>query len=329
MRFVMAYIRERRWVLILLLLCCCIFTGSFLLYHLPVGAALYPSLLSFFAVLLFFFFDGRAVYRRHQKLELLQKSADLMLAELPEAGSLEGEDYQRLIAFLKRQIFDQGTAFDLRYSEMLEYYTVWAHQIKTPIASMRLTLQNEDTPLSRTLTADLFRVEQYVEMVMTYLRLDDDASDYVFKEYDIDRIVRQSVKKFSTEFINRRLSLDLEPMSLTAVTDEKWLSFVIGQLISNALKYTRSGGIRIYKSAPDTLCIADTGIGIAPEDLPRIFEKGYTGHNGREERRSSGLGLYLCRRICEKLGIGIKAASVIGRGTESTLRFERKKLRVE
>ena len=191
----------------------------------------------------------------------------------------------------------------------MEYYTVWAHQIKTPIAAMRLMLRGEDSPAARQLSAELSRVEQYVEMVMTYLRLQDGVSDYVFRTWRLDPLIRQSVKRFSAEFIGRKIRLDYRPIELTLVTDEKWLSFVLEQLLSNALKYTPAGSIRIDLAPPRTLRITDTGIGIAPEDLPRIFE------NGRADRKASGIGLYLCRRICSNLGIGLRAESAVGRGT--------------
>lgn len=148
------------------------------------------------------------------------------------------------------------------------------------------------------------------------LRLDSESSDYVIREFELDPFIRRSVKKFAGEFISKRLSLELEPSGASVVSDEKWLAFVVEQVLSNSLKYTREGSVRIYLAEPKTLCIRDTGIGIAPEDLPRIFDKGYTGLNGRADLRASGLGLYLCRRVCRKLGHEISAVSAPGKGTE-------------
>ena len=162
--------------------------------------------------------------------------------------------------------------------------------------------------------AELGRIERYVEMALVYLRLDSESSDYVIRE--LDPFIRRSVKKFAGEFISKRLSLELEPSGASVVSDEKWLAFVVEQVLSNSLKYTREGSVRIYLAEPKTLCIRDTGIGIAPEDMPRIFDKGYTGLNGRADLRASGLGLYLCRRVCRKLGHGISAVSAPGEGTE-------------
>lgn len=164
--------------------------------------------------------------------------------------------------------------------------------------------------------AELGRIERYVEMALVYLRLDSESSDYVIREFELDPFIRRSVKKFAGEFISKRLSLELEPSGVSVVSDEKWLAFVVEQVLSNSLKYTREGSVRIYLAEPKTLCIRDTGIGIAPEDLPRIFDKGYTGLNGRADLRASGLGLYLCRRVCRKLGHGISAVSDPGKGTE-------------
>ena len=212
---------------------------------------------------------------------------------------------------------------------MIDYYTVWAHQIKTPIAAMRLTLQNEDTPLTRKLTNDLYRIEQYVEMVLTFLRLNSDSTDYVFKEYDLDNIVKSAVKKFSSEFIGRKLRLIYDPLNTSVITDEKWLSFVIEQVLSNALKYTPSGSITISLVGEKTLRIEDTGIGIAPSDLPRIFENGYTGFNGRTDKKASGIGLYLCRRVCNNLGHTITANSTVDMGTAIDIDLTQTKLEME
>ena len=216
------------------------------------------------------------------------------------------------------------------YSDMVDYYTVWAHQIKTPIASMRLTLQNEDSELSRKVSEDLFRIEQYVEMVLCYLRLDSDSTDYVIRNLDLDNLIRQAVRRYSGQFIRRKIRLKYQPVHAQVISDEKWLQFVVEQVLSNAVKYTPSGGtVTIDLETPKTLCIRDTGIGIAPEDLPRVFERGYTGYNGRSDKKASGIGLYLCRRICHNLGHRITANSSPDSGTVIRIYLDQKKLEIE
>lgn len=187
---------------------------------------------------------------------------------------------------------------------------------------MRLRLQSQDTADSRALLRELSRVERYVEMVLCYLRLSSETTDYVFRECDMDKIIRSAVKKFSGEFISRGIKMRCEPAGMRVLTDEKWLGFIIEQLLSNALKYTNEGEISVYFE-PDrrALCVKDTGIGIAAEDLPRIFEKGYTGLNGRGDLRASGIGLYLSRKICRNLNHSLRAESVLGEGTEISVCF--------
>ena len=308
---------------------CGIFTLTFWLYRLPVEAVLYPTAVCTILGLVLLVVDFRRVLRKHQKLERIQTLSDALGENFPEIEGLEDEDYQQIIRLLHEEQTRFHTDTARRYEEMVDYYTIWAHQIKTPIASMRLTLQNEDSALSRKLSGDLFRIEQYVEMVLMFLRLDSDSTDYVIREHDLDAIVRQAVRKFAGEFIARRLQLVYEPLNAKVVTDEKWLSFVIEQVLSNALKYTPSGSITISLEAPKTLCIRDTGIGIAPEDLPRIFEKGYTGYHGRADKKASGIGLYLCRRICNNLGHKISAESSPDMGTTVHIDLSQYKLIAE
>lgn len=308
---------------------CIIFAGSFLLYHLPVEAVLYPTILCIGIDVVICFFDFTRVKREHEALRQIMTITDAMAESFPKTDEIKDEDYQQIIHLISEEHSAYRSESNRKYTDMIEYYTVWAHQIKTPIASMRLHLQNEDSALSRKLTSELHRVEQYVEMVLTFLRLNSKSTDYVFKEYNLDKIVKSAVKKFSSDFIDRKLSLVYEPLQTTVITDEKWLSFVIEQVISNALKYTTSGSITITLEGKKILRIRDTGIGIAPEDLPRIFENGYTGYNGRTNRRSSGIGLYLCKRICSNLGHKITASSTVDVGTTIDIDLAKQKLEVE
>ena len=306
-----------------------IFTVSFFLYHLPVEAVIYPTLLCAFIGLFVLIFDFLRVKDRHKELAQIKSIPDAITATFPADNNIQNEDYREVIRLLCEEHDQYKSETNYKYTDMIDYYTVWAHQIKTPIAAMRLTLQNEDTPLTRKLTNDLYRIEQYVEMVLTFLRLNSDSTDYVFKEYDLDNIVKSAVKKFSSEFIGRKLRLIYDPLNTTVITDEKWLSFVIEQVLSNALKYTPAGSITITLENEKTLRIRDTGIGIAPEDLPRIFENGYTGYNGRTDKKASGIGLYLCKRICINLGHTITARSIVDVGTIIDIDLAQAKLEVE
>ena len=301
----------------------------FILYRLPLETVFYGLLLCLtFGVIIMgkSFWDEVHTYRR---LQFLEHEIQFGIENLPEAsGMIEGE-YQRLLYLLTEELRRTKHASHMKYDSLVEYYTIWVHQIKTPIAAMRLMLQEEDTPRNKELLEELLHIEQYVEMVLTYLRLDSESSDYVFREYMLDDIIRQALHKYASVFIRKKLQLSYQPTGYTVLTDEKWLLFVIEQILSNALKYTPSGRISICMEGEGILCIRDTGIGISPQDLPRIFEKGYTGYSGRWNKRATGIGLYLCRRILDKLGHSITVESEPQKGTALKILLKRDKLEVE
>lgn len=328
MPFFFEYLKQRRKGVLVFVLFCLIFICMFALYRLPIMAVAYPALLCTAIGMFLIGTDYRKAKQKHGRLLELQVLGTELMNEFPDQETLDDRDYQEIIRLVRREQADRISQMSRQYSEMIDYYTVWAHQIKTPIASMRLNQQQEDSEFSRQVAEDLQRIEQYVEMVLAFLRLDSDSTDYVFKEYCVDDIIRPAVKKFSTQFIRHKIKLVYKPIDLHIITDEKWLSFVIEQVLSNALKYTRKGAVSIHMENK-TLCISDTGIGIAPEDLPRVFEKGYTGYNGRTDKKASGLGLYLCHRICNQLGHRISIISEVDEGTTVCIDLEQTKLEME
>lgn len=335
MRLFLQYLRGKAGKIAAFFLFAVIFIVSFALYHLPLAAVWYPSALCVILGLAVLLLDFQRVKARHETLRLILCQLPTLPETLPAAHTVPEEDYRALVQALCAQQQALETRMNAQYQDMLDYYTLWAHQIKTPIASMRLCLQQEDTPQARRLLQELSRAEQYVEMVMVYLRLNG-GSDLVLREYELDAIVRRAVRRFAGEFIGRKLKLCYEPLNVSCVTDEKWLLFVIEQILSNALKYTSSdevrppkaGSISLYIKGTE-LVVEDTGIGIAPEDLPRIFERGFTGYNGREHQKSTGIGLYLCKTIIQKLGHSIRAESRVGVGTKIYISLEREDVKFE
>ena len=314
------YLKSRLKVIILLMTAVLIFASSYLLFDMPVVTVLYPVILCIAFLLLIGIIDFLITLGKHKQLQM---------REMPAPSGILEKDYQKIILKLKEEEELSRKNANEDFNNMVEYYTVWAHQIKTPIASMRLQLQSEDTDVARRLNGDLNRIEEYVGMVLTFLRLDSDSTDYVIKEIDLDKVIKPVIRKFARDFISKKLSMDYETLETKVLSDEKWLSFVIEQVISNAVKYTKTGGIRIYMKEAGILCIEDTGIGISAEDLPRVFENGYTGFNGREDKRASGIGLYLCKRVCDNLGHKISAESAQGVGTKIMIDLNQHQLGIE
>ena len=251
---------------------------------------------------------------------------------------LSEKDYQNIIKNLKEQNGELKSQERIFKQEVSDYYSMWVHQIKTPIAAMHVlqqTLEEEypEQKYIKEIKLELFKIEQYVEMVLTYLRMGEMSGDLKFEKYSLDSIVRQVIRKYSQMFILRKIHLQYAKTSQCIVTDEKWLQFVLEQVLSNALKYTKDGEmIFIYtekKENKKCLVIEDSGIGIWAEVLPRVFEKGFTGYNGRADKKSTGIGLYMCKKIMERLNHQIWIESEVDKGTKVYLDLAREEWTIE
>lgn len=309
---VCAYIKQYIKVLLLFIVFAFVFCIVFSLYNLETEAIYYSIILCAFIGLIYICINFINYYKKHIQLYKLQNEISISLENLPSPKTLMEEDYTNLILNLNKEYKTYISKSDIAKSDMIDYYTMWVHQIKTPISAMKLLIQTSESEISSDLSSELFKIEQYVEMVLSYIRLGSNENDFVIKEYDLDNIVRQAIRKYAPLFIRKKINLDFQPTTYKVLTDEKWLVFVIEQLLSNAIKYTNKGKISIYPLEDKKLVIEDTGIGISQEDIPRIFDKGFTGYNGRTDKKATGLGLYLCKNILDKLSHKISIESEVG-----------------
>ena len=294
----------------------------FLLYNVMKEPLLYASSVSFLLLVGLLVVD---TFREKKYRAERLRSADSIARDwkcLPEAHSLAEEDYHTIISSLVEGMERLTADCNTRRQDQLDYYTSWVHQIKTPIAVMKLKLSG-DSPENRLLLAELLRIEQYADMALQYIRLSGESNDLVIREYSLDELIRESVRKYAPLFLEKKLRLDYSPVEETVVTDKKWFGCILEQLLSNAVKYTPSGRVSIGMK-DGWLFISDTGTGIAPEDLPRIFERGYTGLNGRIGQNSSGLGLYLAKKAADLLAISLKVESKVGEGSRFMLDVRKK-----
>ncbi len=328
MRIVWGYLKCRCWPLLLLGACTGVFAWVLTLYQLPAEAAGYGGLLCLIILLTAGLMDFFRWRRKVLFLESLRGQAALLISLVPEPGDLGEAAYRELLLELDEDRRTAVSALDARMRESVDYYTMWVHQIKTPISAMRLILQEDESERGRALGAELFRVERYVELVLSYLRLGGTSTDYVIRQVDVDNVLRQAARKYAPLFIRGKVSLELNETGLRALSDEKWLQLVIEQVLSNAVKYAPGGHVKVW-SEGERLLVQDDGVGIAAEDLPRIFERGFTGYNGRMDKRATGIGLYLSQEICRKLGHTITVESELGKGTRVTVGLARPCLEVE
>ena len=325
MMLFLKYVYQHRKTIFFYFLFACIFVIVFWLYELPLNAVGYAFLICTFIGCIGAFIDYRHFYQLHKTLTDLQHRVMLSIDELPEATNQSEADYQKLIEVIHQDKIDLISQKDYDYEEMVEYYTMWAHQIKTPIAAMRLLLSDKE---ENECEEELFKIEQYVEMALTYLKVDHQGNDFRIELIDADSCIKQSIRKYAKLFIRKKLQLNYKSRPVQVLSDEKWLCFVIEQLLSNAIKYTPEGYINISVEN-EVLIIEDSGIGIQQEDLPRVFEKGFTGYNGRKDKKSTGIGLYLVKQVCRRLGHRIRIESELGKYTRVMIDLKHINLEVE
>ena len=315
--FLKSYLYSRRFFLALLIL----LLGFILLFAFVFDA--YRSLLEYVALLLAFLsflFIGADAWTafKSYRSQKLQASAQ---AQTPLEKLLQ-ERVEELEYEQKNQLLVEQE----KYNDLLDYYTLWVHQVKTPIAASSLLIGDlKDKEAKSQLEQELFKIESYVHLVLQYLRLESFHDDLVLKKENLADLVREVVKKYALFFIQQGLSLNLHDLDHTIVTDKKWFLVILEQVLSNSLKYTKEGSIEIYFHE-DSLYIKDTGLGIQNADLLRVFERGFSGYNGRLTQQSSGLGLYLSKKIADQLGHKIAINSQVGQGTTVSIAFPEKKL---
>lgn len=313
------YLRDRLKLILLFAAFLIIISSIFYLENLQLDAVYYSLLLCGLLAFLVMIYDFYLYYNKHKILLRLRENINVSIEDIPKGSGIIEKDFivliEKLFDYNRDLIFNS----DISKTEMIDFYTLWVHQIKTPIAAMSVLLQEEECNENSKLKQELFKIERYVEIVLQYLRLDSLGEDLNLQRYDLNKIVNQSIRKYAPMFIHKKIKLDIENFNIKVLTDEKWLTFVVEQLISNALKYTNSGIIKIFVKEEKTLVIEDSGIGISEEDIPRVFERGFTGFNGRMDKKSTGLGLYLCREILKKLNHKIYITSKVGHGTRVSL----------
>lgn len=320
MEILKSYLKKNIKVYILFVVFIAIFFIMFNLYNLPLEALIYTGSFCFLASLIASISDYANYKDSYKKLKFLEENLLNDIEDLPKSLDIRIDYYHKIIEKLYEELEKLTQENRQKNTDMVDYYSMWVHQIKTPIAAMNFLLDNEEVD-QKILQQELFKIERYVEMVLTYIRLDSISSDYVITKINLDEVVKDSVKKYATIFINKKIKLNYVSHETIVISDKKWLSFAFEQILGNSVKYSSNGGEIIIETCENKLVIEDNGMGIKEEDLPRIFEKGFTGFNGRYEKKSSGLGLYLCKKTLDKLGHHIEISSKVGEGTRIEITF--------
>ncbi len=313
------YLNEKKELIITAGVTTVIFVLLSFLAGTDIAVIVYGALIAAFlaaSLLLVGFFRYRASMR---VIVDIMNSPGKIMDKYPQCRSYREECYRAIIAALYERIDRESAADNDEYRQQEEYFTMWIHQIKTPISAMYLAMES-DEPSIPIMKQQLFGIEEYVNMALSYTRMQNFSGDLVLYQFSLDKLIAGTVKKYSVMFLSKDVSLSITETGAEVVSDEKWLAFIFEQMFSNSIKYTKHGHIKIYRE-DDALVIEDTGIGINPEDLIRIFEKGYTGYSGRLDKKASGIGLYLAKKAADELNIHLSIASEVGKGTKASIGF--------
>ncbi|GCF95547.1 histidine kinase [Enterococcus florum] len=321
MKRIKGFLWEQRVLYLMYLILMGLFLFTFYLYDFPLLAFWDSILFTFFALLVYSIIGCYRYYRKQLQLQLfsrqvLQSSIQTLL---PKPSTQAEKSYQHMLDQLIKEKGYYISQANQDKQEVFEDFGMWMHQIKTPVAALDLMIQSGDSSPGL-MKAELFKINEYLQMMLNYLRQNLDHQDMVIENVSLDMLVKKVLKKYAFFFSQKNLQLELKELDGMVYTDQKWAGFILEQLLFNAIKYTREGKITIAFSE-NQLTIQDTGIGIRAEDLPRVFEKGYTGYNGRKEQRASGLGLYLSRLVAQKIGCRLAIESKIGIGTTVMMFF--------
>ena len=323
MEIIKSYLKKNLKIYLLLIVFIFIFILIFYLYNLPFEVLFYSSSLCFIVALIVSIIDFNNYRKSYIDLKYLESNILNNMEDLSKSLDIRVEYYQKIIERLHNEVEKLKIDDNKKMENLADYYSMWIHQIKTPIAAINFLLDNEEIDV-KAFRQELFKIERYVEMVLTYIRLGSETSDYVITSIDLDEVVRENIKKYATLFINKKIKLNYVSHETYVISDKKWFGFAFEQLLSNAIKYTKSGGEISINISESELIIEDNGIGIHEEDLPRIFEQSFTGLNGRYEKKSSGLGLYLCKKTLDKLQHKIEIISEVNKGTKVKVSFPKK-----
>lgn len=299
-------------------------------FEVSVANLLYINLVSI-AFFIFYLISRYLYYRNYFKVlnDIVRNERDEIINRLPKSKSYEQILFHEVLEVLYNEQSAKVQRLHEQKKEYEEFITTWVHQVKTPIAVSRLLIENNSSSQGKdtlnSIEEELDKIENYIEQALYYSKIDDFSKDYLINEIELNKLVKEAVKKQAKTFINKKITIVIENTDLIVTTDKKWLLFILDQVLSNSLKYTSIGGqIRIYGLIEDKvqkLVIEDNGVGVKPEDLDRVFDKGFTGYNGRENYKATGIGLYLSKKLARKLGHDMSVESKYGEYTKVAIIF--------
>lgn len=304
---------------------------SYLLFGLNVSsyAIFIICILNFLASISFFIYDCLRKSKYYSSLlkRLDELDKKYFIGDVAtEEEFLEGKILFEIISQATKSMKDDISESIRNSNDYKEYIELWVHEIKTPIATCKLLIENNDNEVTESIGEEVTKIEDYIEQVLFYARSNAVEKDYLIKEINLKKSINAVIRKNANTLIEKRVKVDIRNVDKIVSCDSKWIEFILGQIVSNSIKYMdkKERVLKIYSENIGNdviLKICDNGIGMDEKSVIKAFEKGYTGENGRRFGKSTGMGLYLCKKLCEKLGLGINIKSKENEGTEVTILF--------
>lgn len=326
---IIEYLKERFLFLAINLILFIILCIVLLIINVSTGIILLVFCLWFFPMSAYIMTEFIKAKRFFDELEDVVDKLDrkYLVAEIIKRPEfIEGKIFFDVLKRANKDMHEHVNMHRDRQNGYREYIETWVHEIKTPIASTRLIIDNNENKITKNIEYEMKKVENFIEQILYYSKSNDAYKDYIIKKISLISIVSNVIKNNSKDFINKKISVDIKDVQANVYSDGKWIEFIVNQIIGNSVKYCneKEGKITIssiINTNNIVLIIEDNGIGIADYDVSRVFEKGFTGENGREFGKSTGIGLYLCNELCGKLGLGLNLTSKKGEGTKVSIIF--------
>ncbi|AMN34344.1 ATP-binding protein [Clostridium perfringens] len=292
-------------------------------------AVLFIVIINGAGILIYHIFDYLRKKQYYDEIKENMESLDkkYLISEVIEEGTFtESKLIYDVICKGNKAMNDEIGEFKRGINDYREYIELWVHEIKTPIATCKLLIENNESPLTESIGEEVCKLENYIDQALFYTRSNTIEKDYIIKEMSLSSCVNKVLNNNADSLIKKRVKINLGDLEKRVYSDSKWIEFILGQIISNSIKYINKEykELKIYCSESSKyviLNIEDNGDGISDKDLSRVFDKGFTGENGRKFGKSTGIGLYLCKKLCKKLGLDIKLISEEGKFTRVSIIF--------
>lgn len=324
------FIKDKILLIVLIMLSMIMIEILLLVYKIEITMRLVIAIIPIISIIIAFVveYNKKKIFYRNLKQEMRELKEKYLISELIITPNFtEGKILKEILEETGKSMIENVNKYKYLQEDYKEYIELWIHEIKLPIAASKMVIENNKTEVTKSIEEELDKIENYIEQALFYARSNNVEKDYTITKSNLEEIVNNTILKNKNILISSKINLNLHDLEKEVYTDNKWTIFIINQILQNSIKYLKEENKKIEIYAKEQkekviLYIKDNGIGINESEITRVFEKGFTGENGRIlGKKSTGIGLYLCKKLCNKLGLGLEINSEKNIGTEVKIIF--------